>query len=63
VLCPSCGHENRDDGTFCLKRSGRVAVTWPSCQRPLPPEAEFRDAGRKELRGIAGRQRVYGVVW
>ncbi|GAG53216.1 unnamed protein product, partial [marine sediment metagenome] len=24
---------------------------------------EFRDAGRKQLKGIKGRQRVYEVVW
>jgi class 3 adenylate cyclase len=24
---------------------------------------EFRDAGRKQLKGIRGRQRVYEVVW
>jgi class 3 adenylate cyclase len=24
---------------------------------------EFRDAGRKQLKGIPDRQRVYGVVW
>jgi class 3 adenylate cyclase len=26
-------------------------------------EVEFRDAGRKQLKGIKGRQRVYEVVW
>jgi predicted ATPase/class 3 adenylate cyclase len=26
-------------------------------------EVEFRDAGRKQLKGIPGRQRVYEVVW
>ena len=24
---------------------------------------EFRDSGRKQLKGIKGRQRVYEVVW
>ena len=24
---------------------------------------EFRDAGRKQLKGIKGRQRVFEVVW
>jgi class 3 adenylate cyclase len=24
---------------------------------------EFRDAGRKQLKGIKGRQRMYEVVW
>jgi class 3 adenylate cyclase len=24
---------------------------------------EFRDAGRRQLKGIPGRQRLYEVVW
>jgi class 3 adenylate cyclase len=26
-------------------------------------EVEFRDAGRRQLKGIPGRQRLYEVVW
>jgi hypothetical protein len=63
VPCPPCGHENHQEATFCLKCSGRLAVTSPGCQRELRREAGFRDAGRKELKGIPGRQRVYDVVW
>jgi hypothetical protein len=63
VLCPPCGHENGEDATFRLECGGRLAVTCPGCQRELRREAGFFDAGRKELKGIPGRQRVYDVVW
>ena len=63
MLCPPCGHENVEDGTFWLKCGGRLVLTCPGCQRELRREAEFRDAGRKKLKGIRGRQRVYEVVW
>jgi class 3 adenylate cyclase len=53
VLCPSCGHENREDATFCLKCGGRFAVTCPSCQRELPPEAEFCDKCGGSLAEVA----------
>jgi hypothetical protein len=63
VLCSPCGRENGEDGRLCLECGGRVAIACPGCQVVLPPGAEFRDAGRKELKGIPGRQRVYDVVW
>jgi len=53
MLCPSCGLENREDATFCLKCGGRFAVTCPSCQRELPPEAEFCDKCGGSLAEVA----------
>lgn len=62
VLCRSWGHGNRQDGTFCLECGGRLVITCPGCQREFRREAGFCDAGRKELKGIPGRQHVYDIV-
>ncbi len=58
MLCPSCGQENREDASFC-----------GDCGAPLAAElmctgyGRSNPLGRKQLKGIKGRQRVYEVVW
>jgi class 3 adenylate cyclase/tetratricopeptide (TPR) repeat protein len=43
MLCPSCGHDNRDEAKFCKGCGGSLALACPSCGAALESEAAFCD--------------------
>ena len=77
LTCPGCQREFRREAGFCDKRGAFLAarIVDGACGWQIVVSevvravggslagVEFRDAGRKELKGIPGRERVYDVVW
>lgn len=41
VLCPSCGHDNPKDASFCTECGGKLATTCPRCTHSSPPGSVF----------------------
>ena len=44
MLCPSCGHENREGARFCLGCGASLALSCPGCGKELPSGARFCDS-------------------
>ena len=44
VLCPSCGHENREGASFCDGCGAPLAAVCPRCGAQLRPSARFCDS-------------------
>ena len=44
MLCPSCGHENREGARFCDGCGALLAPVCPSCGAPVRPSARFCDS-------------------
>src|SRR3990172_6577923 len=58
VLCPSCGHENREDASFCKGCGGNLDSTCPSCGAALDADASFCDKCGASLTETAPRSRT-----
>jgi hypothetical protein len=43
VRCPSCGHENREDASFCRGCGATLARSCPTCAAEQEPDAAFCD--------------------
>jgi class 3 adenylate cyclase len=44
MLCPSCGHDNREVAAFCEGCGAPLAPVCPSCRAQLRPSARFCDS-------------------
>jgi class 3 adenylate cyclase/predicted ATPase len=62
MRCPSCGHENRDEATFCGECAALLAaeVVCAACSRKNPTGRKFCDGCAAPLAGAAKPSKVNG---
>ncbi len=64
MTCPACGHENRDDASFCGACGASLAreVRCPACGRVNPANQNFCDGCGQRLRGAAPETSATSLV-
>ncbi len=58
MLCPSCGHGNRDDAQFCDRCTAELGPVCPSCQMQNDVGAHFCRRCRQDLGSVQSATRT-----